>query len=230
MTAFITRAWKNGRTAGAEALARRGSAASTDYAALAPWLKALALTLALWGALFMASAPARAAEISALSAERTAEGVVVSAQVRIDLPPLLDDALQKGIPLFFVAEAVVQRDRWYWTDKEVARASRYLRLSYHPLTRRWRLLVSNSPFGNSGTALAQTFESREEALAAVERIAGWKIAEPAEVDGAPRFTLTLRFRLDLAQLPRPLQIGALGQDDAGLDASRSLRLNPEPAR
>ena len=47
---------------------------------------------------------------------------------------------------------------------------------------------------------------------------------------APRFTVTLRFRLDLAQLPRPVQIGALGQDDAGLDASRSLRLNPEPAR
>jgi hypothetical protein len=69
-----------------------------------------------------------------------------------------------------------------------------------------------------------------EALAAIERIGGWKIADGPEIDAAPRYTVTLRFRLDLAQLPRPVQIGALGQEDAGLDASRSVRLNPEPAR
>ena len=189
---------------------------------LPAWLAGLLVLLA---TVFWA-APARATEITGLTAERTADGVVVSAQIQLDLPVLLEDALLKGIPLHFIAEATVLRDRWYWTDKEVARASRHLRLAYHPLTRRWRLLVSNAPISNPGAALAQSFDTREEALAAVERIAGWKIAEPGDVDGSPRYTVTLRFRLDQAQLPRPVQIGTLGQEQAAQDASRSLRLVP----
>jgi len=210
MTASISRAWTNGF----ERLHR--------LLALAVLLLAPLLTLL--------PGPATATEITSLSAERVAEGVVLSAQIRIDLPAQLDDALQKGLPLFFLAEAAIFRDRWYWTDKEVARTTRHLRLAFHPLTRRWRLLVSNSPIISTGAALGQSFESREEALAAIERIGGWKIADGPAIDAAPRYTVTLRFRLDLAQLPRPVQIGALGQEDAGLDASRSVRLNPEPAR
>ena len=210
MTASITRAWASG-------LERLGGLLAQAVLVLLPLLALL-------------PGSAAATEITALSAERGPEGVILSAQIRLDLPAQLDDALQKGLPLFFIAEATILRDRWYWTDKEVARTTRHLRLAFHPLTRRWRLLVSNSPITSTGAALGQSFESREEALAAIERIGGWKIAEGPEIDGAPRYTVTLRFRLDLAQLPRPVQIGALGQEDAGLDASRSLRLNPEPAR
>ena len=54
-----------------------------------------------------------------------------------------------------------------------------MRLSYQPLTRRWRLVVSPTPIGNSGLALGQTFDTREEALAAVQRISHWKIADAA---------------------------------------------------
>jgi len=222
----FTRAWTNGfeRLRGLQALA--GLPLATLPA------RSLAPLIAVFLALFLAVFPVRGAatEISALSAERGPDGVIVSAQIRLELPPQLEDALQKGLPLFFVAEATVLRDRWYWTDKEVARATRHLRLAFHPLTRRWRLLVSNSPITGTGAALGQSFDSREEALAAIERIGGWKIAEGPEIDSSPRYTLTLRFRLDLAQLPRPVQIGALGQEDAGLDASRSLRLNLELAR
>jgi hypothetical protein len=209
-TASISRAWANGF----ERLRR---------------LLALAALL-LVPVLALLPGSAAATEITALSAERVDEGVILSAQIRLDLPAQLDDALQKGLPLFFVAEATIFRDRWYWTDKEVARATRYLRLAFHPLTRRWRLLVSNSPITGTGAALGQSFESREEALAAIERIGGWRIADGPEIDAAPRYTVNLRFRLDLAQLPRPVQIGALGQEDAGVAASRSLRLNSEPAR
>lgn len=216
MTVSSTRAWTSDLQAVTERLARA--------LALRLW------ALCLWVGLALGAAPAQAAEITTLSAERSADGVVLTAQVRLDLPPLLEDALLKGVPLHFVAEAVILRDRWYWTDKEVARASRHLRLAYHPLARRWRLLVSSSPITNPGAALGQSFESREDALAAIERIAGWKIAEPSDVDASPRYTLVMRFRLDQAQLPRPVQIGTLGQDETSLEATRSLRLNPEPGR
>ncbi len=76
-----------------------------------------------------AALAAPAAEIPDLRVERTPEGLLMSAQVRFELPSAAEEALQKGIPLIFVAEATLTRDRWYWYDKEVARASRHLRLS-----------------------------------------------------------------------------------------------------
>ncbi|MFD0668112.1 DUF4390 domain-containing protein [Ramlibacter sp. MAHUQ-53] len=174
--------------------------------------------------------PARATEISGLRVERTPEGLMVAAQVHFDLPQGVDEALQKGIPLFFVTDAVLLRDRWYWYDKEVSAASRYMRLSYHPLTRRWRLLAASSPIGNAGLSLGQNFETRDEALAAVQRISGWKIADAGDLEPDQRYSVSLRFRLDVSQLPRPFQIGVVGQADWNIATSRSLRLPAEIAR
>ena len=156
--------------------------------------------------------------------------MLLSAHVNFELPAVIDDALAKGIPMFFVAEAVVFRDRWYWYDKQVAIAARHMRLSYQPLTRRWRLVVSSAPIGNSGLALGQTFDTREEAMAAVQRISHWKIADPADVEPDGRHNVDFRFRLDVSQLPRPFQIGAVGHDDWKISVSRNVRLSAEPAR
>lgn len=166
-------------------------------------------------------------EITQLRVERTEEGVLLSASVRFELPPVIDDALAKGIPMFFVAEAVLYRDRWYWYDKQTAAAARYLRLSYQPLTRRWRLVVSPTPIGNSGLSFGQTFETREEALAAIQHISHWKIAEATDIESDARYNLDYRFRLDISQLPRPFQIGAVGHADWNITASRNLRLTFE---
>jgi hypothetical protein len=129
--------------------------------------------------------------------------------------------------MFFVAEAVLLRDRWYWYDKHVTGVARHMRLSYQPLTRRWRLVVSPTQIGNSGLALGQTFDTREEALAVVQRISHWKIADIAEIDPEARYNVDFRFRLDVSQLPRPFQIGAVGQADWNIAASRNQRLVTE---
>ncbi|MES2999314.1 MAG: DUF4390 domain-containing protein [Pseudomonadota bacterium] len=193
--------------------------------ALAGVLLAIAFGMAFaFPALAQQSAPT---EITQLRVERTEEGVLLTASVRFELPPVIDDALAKGIPMFFVAEAVLYRDRWYWYDKQTSAAARYARLSYQPLTRRWRLVVSPSPIGNSGLALGQTFETREEALAAVQHISHWKIAEANEIDADARYNIDYRFRLDISQLPRPFQIGAVGHADWNIAASRNLRLTFE---
>jgi hypothetical protein len=174
-----------------------------------------------------ALAEAPAAEIAQLQLERGDEGILLSAYVKFELPPIIDDALDKGIPMFFVADAVLYRDRWYWYDKPVASASRHMRLSYQPLTRRWRLVVSPTAIGNSGLALGQTFDTREEALAAVQRISHWKIADANAIDPEARHNVDFRFRLDVSQLPRPFQIGAVGHDDWQLSAERNQRLSIE---
>lgn len=188
---------------------------------LAAWLLAL-------GALLGMAAPAWAqgqqAEVTQLRIERAEEGILVTAGVQFELPGAVEDALAKGIPMFFVAEATLLQDRWYWYDKRISTAARHMRLSYHPLTRRWRLQVSAAPLGSTGLSLGQSFETREEALAAVQRVSNWKIAEPGQFDPDARHSVEFRFRLDVSQLPRPFQIGAVGQAEWNIVASRVQRL------
>jgi hypothetical protein len=190
-------------------------------------LAVLAILLALAAPVW---AQSTGAEITQLNLERGEESVLLSATVSFDLPPVVEDALAKGIPMFFVAEAGVFRDRWYWYDKQVSFAARHMRLSYQPLTRRWRLVVSPTPVGNSGLALGQTFDTREEALAAVQHISHWKIADLAEIDADARHNVDFRFRLDVSQLPRPFQIGAVGHADWSISAVRNQRLALENPR
>ena len=187
---------------------------------------ALALVLAATGV----RAQVPVTEISQFNVERTEEGVLLSASINVELPPIIDDALQKGIPMFFVAEAAIYRERWYWADKQVTGVARHMRLSYQPLTRRWRLMVSPTPIGSSGLALGQNFESHDDALAAVRRVSNWKIAEPTELEADGRYNVVFRFRLDVSQLPRPFQIGAVGQSDWNIAAGRTQRLPAEGVR
>lgn len=203
-----------------------------DACRSAPRWVALLAVLWLWCAMALPALvhaqPATA--ISELRVERTDEGLFLSAALQLELPALVEDALYQGIPVFFVAEAEVLRERWYWSDKTVAQAHRYLRLSYQPLTRRWRLQVASAPFTNAGlgVALAQHFDDYDEALAAMQRIGRWKIAEPSELDSGVGHVVQLRFRVDMSQLPRPLQIGALGPRSGwNLLVARSQRLPAE---
>ena len=179
----------------------------------------------LWLGAAGAWAQVHPAEVTQLTVERTDDGVLLSAAVRFELPQVVEDALAKGIPMFFVAEATIYRDRWYWYDKRVSYAARHMRLSYQPLTRRWRLQVSPNPIGNSGLVLGQMFDTREEALAAIQRVSRWRVADPGDVDGDGGHTVDFRFRLDVSQLPRPFQIGAVGQADWIILAVRQQRLN-----
>jgi hypothetical protein len=190
-------------------------------------LRALVVVLAIGSAGWVQADPA---EVTQLRLERSEEGVLLSASVRFELPPPVEDALLKGIPMFFVADASLLRDRWYWYDKHVAGGSRHMRLSFQPLTRRWRLQVSSMPIGNSGLALGQSFDTQEEALAAVRNISRWKIAELSDIEPDAKYSVDFRFRLDVSQLPRPFQIGAVGQSDWSITAGRTQRLAVENGR
>lgn len=175
------------------------------------------------------SASAAGAEITEFHVEREDGELLLTATIKFELTNLVEDALLKGIPMFFVAEAELYRDRWYWTDPKVASEARHMRLAYQPLTRRWRLNVGPKPLGNSGVgvALAQNFDSLSEALSAVQRFSRWRIAGAAEVDADANHTLRFRFALDVSQLPRPFQIGAVGQSEWDISVSRTLRLPAE---
>lgn len=170
--------------------------------------------------------------INSMRLERTEEGVQLSAQVRFELPTIVEDALLKGVPMFFVAESEVTRDRWYWYDKKIATTTRQMRLSFHPLTRRWRLNVTSGALGNTGqgVSLPQYFDSLADALAKIQRISNWKIAELAEVEQDTPHTVELHFKLDVSQLPRPFQIGLIGNSDWTISAVKNMRLVAEGSK
>src|SRR5690606_31301842 len=89
----------------------------------------------------LASVPAAAAPVQLhdLQADLTDDALYLSFAVRFELPPAVQDAVYRGLPLHFVAQAQVTRERWYWTDARVASATRTWRLAYQPLTRRYRV-------------------------------------------------------------------------------------------
>jgi hypothetical protein len=168
-------------------------------------------------------------EISQFKVERSDDDILLSAQMQFEIPAAVEDALVKGIPMVFVAEADVLRERWYWYDKKVVTAQRHMRLAYQPLTRRWRLNI-NVGSGAAvpvGLALNQSLDTLAQAVAVIKRVSRWKVADVADLDATVKYKVEFRYRLDLGQLPRPFQIGALGQSEWDIAASSVLPLSFE---
>ena len=177
-------------------------------------------------------AQASLSELAELRAERRDTALYLTAQIKLELGFAIEDALLKGMAVHFAAEAEVMRDRWYWYDRKINTATRFYRLAFQPLTRRWRLNVSNEPMSGGGLAgsISQSFETLPEALDVIRRQSGWKVAEMADLDLEARQYIAYRFRLDTSQLPRPFQIAAGNQAEWALMVTRQLRLTPEMVR
>ena len=171
-------------------------------------------------------------ELTELKVLRDNGSLVLNAQLSLELGPVLEDALAKGLALHFVAEAEILRDRWYWTDAQVSYAHRYYRLAFQPLTRRWRLNVSSEPIAGTGLAgsISQHFETLGEALSVIRRQSAWKLVDLQSLSPDARQRVRYNFKLDVSQLPRPFQIAAGGQSDWNLQVSRTLRLSQDMVR
>lgn len=181
------------------------------------WSRLLAMVLLALAAL-LAAVPGRAAtpvDLARLEVLRTDQGLAVEFDARFDLPPGVEDALQKGVALHFVAEADLARSRWYWRDKRLAQVRRTWRLAYQPLTLNYRVSLGG---------LAQTYATLREALRAVQRLSAWRIGDAEDAQDADY--LEFRYWLDLDQLPRPLLISIGSQPEWSLRIERTILLPP----
>jgi len=180
---------------------------------------AIALWLALLLVLFAGVPAARAAEpeLTTFEVVHNEDGLFLSYAVNLELSRSVDDALSKAVPLFFVAEAEVFRNRFYWRDQRVGYAVRRWRIVFQPLTSTYRVTFDGG--------LSQNYASRAEAFAAISRSARWKIAEAPQIDESSRHYVEFSFRLDTSQLPRPMQIGIGGQADWALSVQRTQKIN-----
>ena len=166
-------------------------------------------------------APARAqgVELSMLRSVRTDTDLALEFAVRLNLPRAVEDALRRGVPIYFVADAQLLRHRWYWRDERVAQLSRSWRIAYQPLTSSWRV-------GLGG--LNQTHATLAEALNAASSSAGWKLADLAQLDPDNAYYVEFSYRLDTSQLPGPMQFGLTGlggQGDWSVGVSRTIKVD-----
>lgn len=189
-------------------------------------LAALLITGTLFGAPTPALADSLQASVTQMRLEEADDGIYLTAQVQFELPVGVGEVLEKGIAIYFVAEAELYRERWYWADRKVGSATRHMRLAYQPLSRRWRLNVSSVPIANAGlgVSLNQNFDSLPEALDAIKRIGRLRLADRSEVGDETTQPVQFSFKLDTTQLPRPFQIGVAGQADWNIVVERSARL------
>ncbi len=147
---------------------------------------------------------------------RIDDGLQLAFALDFELPRGVEDALHKGVPLYFVAKAELFRSRWYWRDKRISVAERTWRLAFQPLTRKFRV-----SFGG----LNQSYDNLSDALVAVRRVAAWKVADGIALDDGGGHYVEFSYWLDTGLLPRPLQIGLGGQADWDLRIEKSFRID-----
>lgn len=185
--------------------------------------------------LFAASAQADGIFVNKAEIRLGEEGYQLSASYDINPNFVVKQALSRGIPIYFVSEFSLTHSRWgwldsaqqalmrslprylvgesplkhwRWLDKEIFNGEQTVKLSYSVLTGRYRI---------SRGALFQNFISLEDALNMLARQSSAAIpAELMKKDG--NYMAAVRLRLDIAQLPKPLQVNALTDNDWTLDS------------
>ena len=144
-------------------------------------------------------------EIEQAHIEESTEGYRLSATYDFDLNRGLEDALNRGIPLYFTTEVQLTRPRWYWFDAKDISETQTIRLTYNVLTRQYHAAINGR--------LQLSFGSLEDALSLIRRPNRWVVADRDELKAGQTYDVAVRMQLDVAQLPKPFQVHALNSSD-----------------
>lgn len=159
--------------------------------------------------LSMHGARADEIEVRAARLDPTDDGLALNAEFAFDLSPRLAEAIANGVPLYFLVEFEMMRPRWYWFDEKTVSKRMQFRLSYHAISRQYRL--SSGP-------LHQGFATLGEALNVMQRVRNWPVAERAALATETAYEAALRMRLDVTLLPKPFQVSALTNREWNLES------------
>lgn len=139
------------------------------------------------------------------SLEPGEEGYRLTSRYSVELPRSVEDALSRGVPLYFTLQAEITRYRWYWFDEVTVKATRKIRLSYNVLTQQYRASIDGS--------LHQNFSRLEDMLSLLRRPGRWLIADPGALGRGGNYTVAIQLALDVSELPKPIQVSAMSSDE-----------------
>ncbi len=162
-----------------------------------------------------------------MQATLTSSGqMLVSSRFKTDLPDQLKQALNQGVPLTFtlnyqLSAPTIAAYRFKLGQLVGSDSSIQYKLSYHPLTNRYRVAV--------GT-FSTEYNSLETALRGVGAVANWRVLGSGALSGvqAGEAKAEIRLALSTSQLPKPFQINALTSKSWQLDSGwQSLNISQE---
>lgn len=165
----------------------------------------------------IAAIPARADGIEVRDAALRAadEALVLDADFDFELTPRLAEVVANGVPLYFRVEFELTRSRWYWFDERAASRVLQMRLSYHALSRHYRLAVGSQP---DRYMLQQNFPALDDALRVLKRVRNWVVVDNRRALSKSDYDAALRMRLDTALLPKPFQLSVLTSRELHLES------------
>jgi len=180
------------------------SSLRTLFAARSPLVALRAIAFALLVAAFGPAAFAEGIDVRTATIEPDDDGWNLEAVFDIQFSQRLEEAVNRGVPLYFVAEFELSRPRWYWFDEKPVVLTQTYKISYTPLLRQYRL-----SFGNN----YQNFTRFEEVTRVLSRLRGWHVADKGALKKDQVYQASVRMRLDTAQLPKPFQVNAIASRD-----------------
>ena len=152
--------------------------------------------------------------------------LAISSRFQTDLPDQLKQALSQGVPLHFslsyqlsaptIAAYKFKLGQIVGSDNSVN-----YKLSYHPLTNRYRISVGtfSTEYNNLNTALR-----------GIGAISNWKVLSSGALqnESPSNVKAEIRLMLSTGQLPRPFQINALTSQNWRLDSGwQSLSISKD---
>ena len=168
----------------------------------------------------LSSAHAEGIAVNKAVARLSDDTYQLSADFDISLNFVVTQALTRGVALYFIGEFSLTRPRWYWFNEEAGKSEVVTKLSYNSLTRQYRL---------SYGSLYQNFPNLEDALRVISHQSAAPIAAALLRQDEGYLAMVMpsknvdyiaatRMRLDVTQLPKPLQVNALAGHDWSLDS------------
>ncbi|WP_416191731.1 DUF4390 domain-containing protein [Neisseria sp. CCUG12390] len=140
----------------------------------------------------------------------------VSSRFKTELPDQLKEALRQGVPLNFslsyqLSEPTIAAYRFRLEQLLNDGNAVNYKLSFHPLTNRYRVTV--------GT-FSTEYDTLESALRGIGAIANWKVLNTGTLRGSQPKDVKAQIRLQLStsKLPKPFQINALTSRSWSLDS------------
>jgi hypothetical protein len=182
------------------------------------WRHAARAALALLALAAMPLAHADGIDVKSASLVPDDEGWHLDAQFEMQFSSRLEEAVNRGVPLYFVVEFELSRPRWYWFDEKPIHATQVYKITYTPLLRQYRLSMGSA---------YQNFTRFEEVSRVLSRVRNWHVADKSALKKEGGYQASLRMRLDTAQLPKPFQLNAVASRDWSL-ASEWYRWSISP--
>ena len=164
----------------------------------------------------LAHAASSAIHIKSAELLSTEENYALAADLDISLSPVIEDALNKGVPLTFLVEFQLSTPRRYWFDDEIVTQTQFVTLSYHALSRQYLVNRNNRQ---------QSFANLQQAKEEISNVKSWPVVDKRLLKKGEAYYAAIKVRLDQTKLPKPLQVEAVGSDDWNM-ASERYRWTP----